>query len=86
MWRREMLGLEKDQELPPLKKVFMVGDSPTTDIRGANGFLSAQGTTWDSILVKTGIWDGKSSIMYAPSATVEGIKEAVEYAVENCDQ
>ena len=81
-----MLGLDHLQILPPLKKVFMVGDSPTTDIRGANGFLSPQGTTWDSILVKTGIWDGKSNIMYAPTAAVEGIKEAVEYALEDCSQ
>ena len=81
-----MLGIKTGHYLPPLKKVFMVGDSPTTDIRGANGYLSAQGTTWDSILVKTGIWDGKSHNMYAPSAAVEGIKEAVEYALENCDQ
>ncbi|KAL8783456.1 MAG: hypothetical protein Q9195_009377 [Heterodermia aff. obscurata] len=85
-WRREMHLLEKDQELPPLKKVFMVGDSLATDIRGANAFLSAQGTTWDSILVKTGIWDGKGKILYIPTAVVEGIKEAVEYARKHCGE
>ena len=86
MWRREMLMLEKGQELLPLKKVFMVGDSPATDIRGANDFVSPQGTIWDSILVKTGLWDGKSKVQYAPSAAVEGIKAAVEYAIKNCGE
>ena len=77
-----MHGLRKDQDLLPLKEVFMVGDSPTTDIRGANGYLSTQGTTWSSILVKTGVWDGKSHVMYAPTTEAEGVKEALEYALE----
>ena len=87
-WRKEMLMLDKGQELPlpPLDKVFMIGDSPATDIRGANAFRSAQGTIWHSILVKTGVWDGKSEVLYAPSATVEGIKEAVEYARKDCGE
>ena len=86
MWRKEMLMLGKEEELPPLKKIFMVGDSPATDIRGANAFVSHQGTTWDSILVKTGLWDGKSKVQYAPSAAVEGVKEAVEYVTTKCEE
>ncbi|KAJ4298685.1 hypothetical protein N0V88_003717 [Collariella sp. IMI 366227] len=39
-----------------LKRVYMVGDNPESDIAGANGHMSEHGTEWVSVLVKTGGW------------------------------
>lgn len=80
-WRRDLLKLGEDEDLPPLEKAFMVGDSPATDIRGANEHVSEQGTVWSSVLVKTGLWDGNADVAYMPSAKVEGIKEAMDFGL-----
>ncbi|KAI0874051.1 HAD-superfamily subfamily IIA hydrolase [Hypoxylon argillaceum] len=68
----------------PLARVYMVGDNPESDIRGANEYASPQGTEWASILVRTGVWsrerDGEPK--YRPSVIVDDVKSAVEWAVE----
>lgn len=40
--------------LGPPKRMFMVGDNPAVDIRGAN----RAGRPWHSVLVRTGVFDG----------------------------
>lgn len=37
-----------------LKRVYMVGDNPASDIAGGNSYESPYGTDWASILVQTG--------------------------------
>lgn len=68
---------------PPLERVYMVGDNPESDIRGANEFRSSQGTDWTSVLVRTGVWspergDGGNK----PKMIVDDVKAAVEWALK----
>lgn len=36
-----------------MDKVYAIGDNPSSDIKGANDF------GWESILVRTGVWNGR---------------------------
>jgi HAD superfamily hydrolase (TIGR01456 family) len=70
------------KEAGPLNRVFMVGDNPESDIRGANDFKSPQGTEWTSILVKTGVWAEPSRPKYEPKKIVDDVYQAVKWALE----
>lgn len=50
--RRKLFGENIDQ----LKRVYMVGDNPASDIAGGNNYDSPFGTDWASVLVQTGTW------------------------------
>lgn len=65
-----------------LKKVYMVGDNPESDIKGANEFKSPEGTEWESVLVKTGVWREDRKPKYKPKAIVEDVREAVKYGLK----
>ncbi|KAJ4422393.1 hypothetical protein N0V82_002949 [Gnomoniopsis sp. IMI 355080] len=70
MWRKAP-GSENNNnhnpELTRLKKVYMVGDNPQSDIRGVVNWRTAQRTLpialkkdepeWEACLVRTGVWD-----------------------------
>ncbi|KAG2177288.1 hypothetical protein INT43_007945 [Umbelopsis isabellina] len=59
-----------------LQRVFAVGDNPAADIAGANAY------GWTSVLVKTGIFDGKGNSEEFPADVVcEDIEEAVHWAL-----
>ncbi|KAI1452207.1 putative HAD superfamily hydrolase [Annulohypoxylon moriforme] len=77
--RAKMLG-ESPEKLEPLRRVYMVGDNPASDIRGANEYVSPLGTKWSSILVRTGVWSPErgGSPAYWPNLIVKDVKEAVE--------
>ncbi|KAF8249739.1 HAD-superfamily hydrolase [Wilcoxina mikolae CBS 423.85] len=81
-WRAKKLSkLHGDTDHPELRRVYMVGDNPASDIAGANGYKSSRGTEWVSVLVKTGVYrDGD----YDGSAKkiVDNVEEAVRWAVE----
>ncbi|KAI0856406.1 HAD-superfamily subfamily IIA hydrolase [Xylaria cubensis] len=87
-WRAELLkksgAVDAEAEVQPLNRVYMVGDNPESDIRGANEYVSPQGTEWDSILVRTGVWskerDGEPK--HRPGVIVDDVKSAVEWALE----
>jgi len=70
----------------PLRKVYMVGDNPTSDIRGANEFSSERGVEWKSILVKTGVYREGDKVVYKPNVVVEDVGEAVEWAFKDAEQ
>jgi HAD superfamily hydrolase (TIGR01456 family) len=53
--RRRLSGQNKGS-LKPLKRVYMVGDNPESDIAGGNNYKSPHGTDWVSVLVKTGVF------------------------------
>lgn len=73
----------KVKAIPPLKTVYMVGDNPESDIRGANEYRSPLGTDWYSILVRTGVWSpGPRKEDHVPRVTVDDVKAAVEWALE----
>ncbi|KAF2090103.1 putative HAD superfamily hydrolase [Saccharata proteae CBS 121410] len=68
--------------LEPLKTVYMVGDNPESDIRGANDYKSPAGTDWHSILVRTGVYQDGTEPSQKPRVIVDNVMEAVRYAVE----
>lgn len=67
----------------PLRRVYMVGDNPESDIRGANGYRSPFGSEWKSVLVKTGVWKEGREPAYPPYTIQDNVLEAVKWAVED---
>jgi HAD superfamily hydrolase (TIGR01456 family) len=67
-----------------LQRVYMVGDNPESDIRGANEFQSPAGTEWRSILVRTGVWSPtRGEPAHKPNVIVDNVKAAVDWALRN---
>ncbi|KAL8799383.1 MAG: hypothetical protein Q9182_005925 [Xanthomendoza sp. 2 TL-2023] len=66
-----------------IRKVYMVGDNPLSDIAGGNNYRSPYHSHWDTILVRSGVYDRDSGMpAHEPTATVDGVWEAVEWALE----
>jgi HAD superfamily hydrolase (TIGR01456 family) len=65
-----------------LKKVYMVGDGPRSDIAGANNYDSPFGSTWESILVQTGIHQAGSTPEHVPTVEVGNVLDAVRWALK----
>ncbi|KAL9259287.1 Cardiolipin synthase (CMP-forming) / mitochondrial hydrolase fusion protein-like protein [Drosera capensis] len=60
----------------PLKTIYMIGDNPSVDIKGA---LQA-GKPWFSILTRTGVFKGKENDGKFPAdMVVDTVEDAVEY-------
>ena len=73
---------------PPFERIFMVGDNPASDIRGAN---AAKGP-WRSVLVRSGVFGFQTDAMGKPlpndsedpaDFVVEDIGEAVDQILES---
>lgn len=64
----------------PLRKVYMVGDNPQSDIRGANSYKSCYDSHWHSILVRTGVYSGGEPA-WKPSAIVDDVRRGVEHGL-----
>ncbi|KAH6651832.1 putative HAD superfamily hydrolase [Truncatella angustata] len=78
--RAKVLGLSS---MEPLGRVYMVGDNPESDIRGANEFNSPDGTKWTSVLVRTGVWSAeRGEPTYRPKMVVDDVAAAVEWALK----
>ena len=73
------------KDATPLKRVYMVGDNPESDIRGANTFDSPQGIEWISLLTKTGVYQDRagSRPSWKPREIVDDVKAAVQYALKD---
>ncbi|KAK5991275.1 Mitochondrial hydrolase [Cladobotryum mycophilum] len=70
----------------PLRRVYMIGDNPESDIRGANEFKPEDGTEWVSILVKTGVWKqtaAEREPRYKPAVIVDDVVDAIAWALRN---
>ena len=67
----------------PLRKVYMVGDNPESDIRGARNYQSPHGSEWSSLLVQTGVYREGAVPSCEPTAIVRDVREAVEWAIED---
>lgn len=82
--REEMLGRAySDTTVSKLDRVYMIGDNPESDIRGANEFRSPNGTEWCSILVKTGVFPGLDEVpKYKPKVLVDDCLAAVNWALK----
>ncbi|KAI9840996.1 MAG: hypothetical protein M1837_001071 [Sclerophora amabilis] len=69
-------SLFRGQEMNKLSEVFMVGDNPHSDIQGANEYRSPWGSSWTSLLVRTGVFSGgKPSCQ--PKLIVDDVWDAV---------
>ncbi|GAB0134804.1 hypothetical protein EsDP_00003160 [Epichloe bromicola] len=69
-----------------LRRVYMIGDNPESDIRGANEFCPEDGTEWVSILVKTGVWQetaAEREPRYKPAVIVDDVVDAIVWALQN---
>jgi ribonucleotide monophosphatase NagD (HAD superfamily) len=62
----------------PLKKIYMIGDNPDSDIKGAN----KAGAHWSSILVQTGIYDTAQELEHHPHVHAPTVKEAIQHIYE----
>lgn len=72
-WRRKAHRIDKDPT-----RVYMIGDSPFSDIRGANQF------GWISILVRTGVFQGGENAEDYPAKSVQNnVLDAVMWALAN---
>jgi ribonucleotide monophosphatase NagD (HAD superfamily) len=60
----------------------MVNIGLESDIRGGNSFTSPHGTTWSTILVKTGVHQTGDPVV-KPTMITKDVYEAVEWAVQN---
>lgn len=73
-----------------LRTVYMVGDNPQSDIKGANWYTERGGgkAEWVSVLVETGVWSGgrvgdaQLGGGKKPSKVVGDVKAAVKAALE----
>lgn len=71
------------EELEPLSRVYMVGDNPESDIKGANDFNGKDHTKWTSVLVKTGVYDPeRGEPRIAPKMIVDDVAAAVAWALK----
>ncbi|RDW61457.1 hypothetical protein BP5796_11349 [Coleophoma crateriformis] len=81
--RAQLLGLgDQEEAIEPLKRVFMIGDNPESDIRGANQFNSPRGTKWTSVLIKTGVYRAGTVPAYTPKVIVDDVFAAVKWSLE----
>ncbi|TPX13944.1 uncharacterized protein E0L32_005644 [Thyridium curvatum] len=69
-----------------LRAVYMIGDNPESDIRGANEYESEAGTEWCSVLVRTGVWSpergGGGRMAYRPTSIADDVRAAVRWALK----
>lgn len=69
----------------PLRKVYMVGDNPESDIKGGNGYKSPSGSEWKSVLVRTGVWQDGQEFPEGgkPDIIRDDVGEAVNWALRD---
>lgn len=79
--RQHRMFLQGADDAPKLRSVYMVGDNPESDIRGANDYKSPTGAGWDSILVRSGVYRGGIPA-YEPKVIVQDVWDAVRYGLQ----
>ena len=79
---RAQLLKQFDGQLGNLKRVYMVGDNPESDILGGNSYESPHGTDWASVLVQTGVYVEGTAPAHKPRKIVGDVLDAVEWAVK----
>lgn len=84
---RRLIGLQKrisgPTPAPDLRRFYMIGDNPASDIQGANNYKSPFNSLWHSILVHTGVWDGVHDPDPEPTVIVEDVQDAVNWALRH---
>ncbi|KAI9805371.1 MAG: hypothetical protein M1833_005824 [Piccolia ochrophora] len=69
------------RDIPSLQTVYMVGDNPESDIRGANEFRSPSGSAWSSVLVRSGVFVGGEP-SWKPKVIVDDVWQAMNWALK----
>ncbi|GFP94852.1 uncharacterized protein ykr070w [Phtheirospermum japonicum] len=65
-----------DGQYYPFKTLYMIGDNPSVDIKGAQ----QAGQPWFSILTRSGVFKGKENHpLYPADLVVDTVEEAVDY-------
>jgi len=79
--RQKNFGVtEKDS----LRRVYMVGDNPASDIAGAIAYKSPFGSRWHSALLRTGVYQGeKLDVTNTPTTIVHDVYDAVKWACKH---
>ncbi|KAI6784276.1 uncharacterized protein J7T54_004822 [Emericellopsis cladophorae] len=75
-----------DGRTEPLRRVYMIGDNPESDVRGALEFQPEDGTEYVPILVKTGVWrqtEAERQPRWEPAVIVNDVLDAVVWAMRN---
>ncbi|XP_062092850.1 mitochondrial hydrolase YKR070W [Humulus lupulus] len=68
-----------DSGSPPFKTLYMIGDNPFVDVKGAQ----QAGHPWFSILTRTGVFKGKDNHSEFPAdLVVDKVEDAVDYILE----
>lgn len=67
----------------PLRRVYMIGDNPESDIRGAKNYQSPHGSRWTSVLLKTGVYVDGTKPSCQPDVIKDNVLQAVEWAVQD---
>lgn len=75
--REAMTNMDSSE---PLKAVYMIGDNPASDIQGANNYHSPYGSTWSSILVRSGVYAGGEP-EHKPTTIVDGVEDGVNWGL-----
>ncbi|PNY29566.1 CDP-alcohol phosphatidyltransferase class-I family protein [Tolypocladium capitatum] len=76
-WRSTEHGLAG-----PPQTIYFVGDTPESDIRGANAVNEEADNDWYSILVKTGVYQDGTEPAYKPRVIVDNVLDAVNYGIQ----
>lgn len=76
-WRKETHGIDA-----PPERIYFVGDTPESDIRGTNEFDDKSNEQWYSILVRTGVYQDGTIPKFKPKATVNNVLDAVRHGME----
>ncbi len=82
MSNRKQLFSNDANNLGQLKRVYMIGDNPASDIAGGNNYKSPLGTKWASILVQTGVYVEGTVPAHQPRKIVGDVWDAVNWAAE----
>jgi len=81
---KQLVGKETIGADGQLKRVYMVGDNPLSDIQGANMFKSPGGVEWVSVLVESGVYKPGQSFPPGgePKVVVKDVWNGVKWALE----
>ncbi|KAK4232235.1 HAD-superfamily hydrolase [Podospora fimiseda] len=79
-WKKNR-RITKNNAATELKSVYMIGDNPESDIAGANGYQSENGTEWVGVLVETGVWNKDMSVAFTKETEPKRIEKDVKSAI-----
>ncbi|KAJ5551098.1 HAD-superfamily hydrolase subfamily IIA CECR5 [Penicillium sp. DV-2018c] len=82
MLRNRQNTFGSSADLAPLERVYMIGDNPESDIRGANSYRSPFGSNWHSILVRTGVYSGGEPA-WIPKTVADNVYKGVQWALKS---